>query len=172
MKYLSKRMLLASLLFATSLAVLAQTGSPATSASAAMSPHSGSSASMGSAVRDRIQQHLERRHVKKMNRLKNRLKLGPDQDSAWTTFSNAMQPSRQQENWLPSKELAKLGTPERIDWLLNRVTEREKLLRQRGDAIKAFYALLGAQQKEVFDKETLRASVVGGISILRDALMN
>jgi len=165
-------MLIASLLFAASLAVLAQTGLPATPASAAMGVHSGSSASMGSAVRDRIQQHLERRHVKKMNWLRSRLKLGSDQDGAWTTFSNAMQPSRQQENWLPSKELAKLGTPERIDWLLNRVTEREKLLRQRGDAVKAFYAVLSAQQKEIFDKETLRASVVGSITIMRDALMN
>lgn len=172
MKYLPKRMLLATLLFATSLAVLAQTGSPATPASAAMDVHSGSGASMGSAVRDRIQQHLERRHLKKMNRLKSRLKLGPDQDSAWTAFSNAMQPSRQQENWLPSKELAKLGTPERIDWLLNRVTEREKILRLRGDAVKAFYAVLSPPQKETFDKETLRASVVGGIAIMRDALMN
>ena len=172
MKYLPKRTLLASLLFAASLAVLAQTGSPATSASAAMGAPSGSSASMGSAVRDRIQQHLERRHVKKMNRLKSRLKLGPDQDSAWITFSNAMQPSRQQETWLISKELAKLGTPERIDWLLNRVTEREKLLRQRGDAVKAFYAVLSAQQKEIFDKETLHASVIGSITLMRDAMMN
>jgi len=100
--------------------------------------------------------------TKRLADLKGKLKLTPDQEGAWTTFSAAMTPLSMGRG-MPVNDRAdfdKLSTPERIDNLRamreQRHTTMATEMGKREDATKAFYATLSAEQKKTFDAETLR----------------
>ncbi|MHB8948877.1 MAG: Spy/CpxP family protein refolding chaperone [Rhodoferax sp.] len=91
--------------------------------------------------------------------LKTQLKLTPAQEGAWTTFTAAMKPTGAMLADRPDHaQLAKLPTPERIDTMqalhTKRMADRTAAMAQRGDATKAFYAVLTPEQKAVFDAST------------------
>ena len=57
----------------------------------------------------------------------------------------------------PSRdEIAKLTTPQRIEQMRAQRAQRQSLMDKRADATNAFYAALSADQKKVFDAETVR----------------
>ena len=87
--------------------------------------------------------------------LKQKLQLSAQQEPAWGTFANAMQPPAQLER--PDREaIARMSTPDRIDHLRALRERRHAEMDRRAEATKAFYAQLSAEQKKVFDAETAR----------------
>ncbi|NDP40168.1 MAG: Spy/CpxP family protein refolding chaperone [Rhodoferax sp.] len=93
--------------------------------------------------------------------LKAQLKVTPAQEAAWSTFAAAMKPTGAMLANRPDREqLAKLTTPERIDTLqalhTKRMADMSAAMTQRGDATKAFYAVLTPEQQKVFDASTAR----------------
>jgi Spy/CpxP family protein refolding chaperone len=111
----------------------------------------------------RSMERMQGQHQRHLQTLKSKLQLSAEQEAAWTAFANAMTPparaalaDRQAER----AELAKLTTPERIDRIKllreQRQAEMNAYADRRGQASKAFYASLNAQQKKVFDEETAR----------------
>ncbi|TFZ02115.1 hypothetical protein EZ216_11975 [Ramlibacter humi] len=92
---------------------------------------------------------------KRLADLKQKLKIAPNQESAWTTFANAMQPPAAGQR--PDRgALANLSTPDRIDHMRAMRDQRNAEMDRRADATKAFYAQLNADQKKTFDNETAR----------------
>ena len=95
--------------------------------------------------------------------LKVKLKLTPAQEGAWTAYTTAMQPPTGR-GMRPSDaqraEMDKLTTPERIDKMRALRTQRmandNAAMDKRDDATKAFYAVLSAEQKKIFDAEHAR----------------
>lgn len=93
--------------------------------------------------------------------LKAQLKLTPAQEGAWTTFTAAMKPTGAMLANRPDREqLAKLSTPERIDTMqalhTKRMADMTAAMAQRGEATKAFYAVLTPEQQKAFDASTAR----------------
>lgn len=107
----------------------------------------------------RMQARMEKRQAV----FKAMLKLTPAQEGAWTTFTAAMKPpvgtmGKQQRP--DPVEMAKLTTPERIDKMkavrTQRMTEMNTAADKRGEATKAFYAVLAPEQQKVFDAASAR----------------
>lgn len=103
---------------------------------------------------------IEQMHAKHLAELKGKLKLTPEQESAWTTFSAAIQPSGDGMKPADMAEIDKLSTPERIDKMhalrKEHMAAMDKAMDQREQATKTFYAVLTAEQKKVFDAEHAR----------------
>lgn len=100
---------------------------------------------------------MDKRH----DALKAKLKLTPEQEGAWTSFTAAMKPPARTDMKRPDRaELDKLTTPERIDRMRalrnERMTAMNAAMDRREDAIKTFYGVLNADQKKVFDTEHAR----------------
>ena len=98
-------------------------------------------------------------------RLHAALHITAAQESAWRAFAAASAPDPQQEARERSAEqmLAKLTSPQRVDLSIAAAEADLGTLRQRGQALKAFYATLTPSQQATFDRETLpRAQDEGG----------
>jgi protein CpxP len=159
MKQVHKTLLIVSLLATFGLAAVAQT--PATPPG----PPQGGPMMGRMAQGDPAKMQAQRteRHAANMTALKAKLKLTPDQESAWTTFGASMQP-RQAMMGNPAQfraEMEKLTTPERIDKMQALKAQRHAEMTQRGEATKTFYAALTPEQKKVFDAEALRMGPMG-----------
>src|SRR5438128_9790077 len=64
-------------------------------------------------MQQRMQQHMQERHAKRMERLKRILQVTPQQEGAWGAFANAVRPApRGPHN---REEFARMNTPQRID---------------------------------------------------------
>ena len=119
----------------------------------ATSPHS---ERMGRYDPAKMQEYMAKRQAA----MKAKLQITPAQEGAWTAFTTAMQlpsdagarPGTEQR-----AELDKLATPQRIDKMRElrsqRMATMTALMDKRGDAAKAFYAALNADQQKVFDAE-------------------
>lgn len=103
------------------------------------------------------QKKMAEHHAKRQAELKAALKLSPAQEGAWTQFSTAMQrPAMGQRQRMDRDEMAKLTTPQRIDRMQQFQAERDAQMKQRGDAVKTFYAQLTPEQQKVFDERAMR----------------
>jgi periplasmic protein CpxP/Spy len=97
---------------------------------------------------------LQERMARRQAELKQKLQLAPAQESAWTAYTSAMKPPARMQR--PDRaEFAKLTTPERIDRMQALHATRSAEMGKRAEATKAFYAALTAEQKKVFDAESL-----------------
>jgi periplasmic protein CpxP/Spy len=97
---------------------------------------------------------LQQMRAKHQDELKAKLMLAPNQESAWASFTAAMQPSVALRAARPDRAaMDKLTTPERIDLMKSLRATRDAQMNQRADASKAFYATLAPAQKQVFDAE-------------------
>ena len=103
---------------------------------------------------EQMRERMTARHTRQLTELKAKLKLDASQESAWKTFADAMQPPALPPARPDRAALEKLSTPERIDQMQALHTQREAEMKKRGDATKAFYAGLNAEQKKTFDQET------------------
>jgi Spy/CpxP family protein refolding chaperone len=135
----SHRLLLATLLAASSAIALAQTPAPASASEAPT----------------KMQQRMADRHEQRMEKLKDQLKLTPEQEAAWTTYTAAMQPPARSER-MNRDEFKNLTTPQRIDLMQERSAEREARMKQTGEATKAFYAQLTPEQQKIFDELAMK----------------
>lgn len=146
----------ASLLAALSGAALAQTGPGPGAAAGPMAGASGPKAGMHEHMREHMHEHMASRHAKHLSELKGKLKLDAQQETAWKTFADAMQPPAAGAGRPDRAAMAKLSTPERVDQMQAFHARMEGEMKKRGDAAKTFYAGLNPEQKKVFDAETAR----------------
>lgn len=154
MKYAHKHLMVAGLLAALGLAAGAQTPSPLAP------PKQGPGTAQvapgdGQPDRARMHERMQERMSKRLAGLKQKLQLSPAQESAWTSYAEALKPSGKHQRG-DRAEFARLTTPERIDRMRARRTERIAAMDRRGEATKTFYAALTPQQKKVFDDTTAR----------------
>jgi hypothetical protein len=107
---------------------------------------------------ERMQAH----RAKRLAALKEKLKLTAAQESAWTTFASASQPSAgARPQRMDRAEFAKLTTPERLERMQARQAERSAMFAKRAEATKTFYGALTPEQKKTFDAETVHAGMHG-----------
>ena len=141
MKSVFKRVLLASMLAGVSLAAFAQGMPPGGPAPVGMHArmHQGDPAKM------------QERMAKQLAEFKARLKVTPEQEGAWTTFTEALKPPAPMAQKFDWKALEKLSTPERIDKLKELRSQHQAHMDKMADATKTFYAVLNAEQKKTFD---------------------
>lgn len=151
-----KRLFLAGLLAASLGSVaIAQNAPQATAAQPAAGEASGR-ARMDPAQR---QQRMAEHHAKRQAELKAQLKLTPAQEGAWNQYTAAMQPPANAQRRGPRMDRAefdKLTTPQRIDRMEQFAAERQAQMKQRGDAVKAFYAQLTPEQQKLYDDRAMR----------------
>ena len=168
MKSIFKPVLLAGLLACSSLVVFAQTpgagpGGPMMGAGGPMMHEGMMHHGMGRMDPARMQAIADRHHAQ----LKEKLKLTPAQEGAWTTFTAAVKVRAEMMAKRPDfAELAKLPTPERIDKMqalhAQHAAEMNAVMEKRGAATKAFYAVLTPEQQKVFDASTLPRHAFAG----------
>lgn len=113
---------------------------------------------VGCEARHGQQHHANKagRQAKNMAELKDKLKLQPEQEAAWQTFTSAAQPGVRQaggDRKAMRAEFAKLNTPQRLDKMLALSDMRRAQMVGRTQAVKAFYAQLTPEQQGVFDTE-------------------
>ena len=108
------------------------------------------------AMMQRMHERMVQRHAQHLEALKMSLHLKPEQEAAWTAFTNSMQPPNPRPVRPSPAELEKLNTPERIDKMMTFKAQRDVQMQKRADAAKAFYASLSADQKSVFDQHTAK----------------
>ena len=91
------------------------------------------------------------------SRLHDALGLRPEQERAWQLFQNAMQAGSQDIKGRRQayENMDRLHAPERIDLAVQMMRTDLQQLERRADAMKALYATLSPEQKQMFDRETL-----------------
>jgi len=100
--------------------------------------------------------------------LKAKLKLTPAQEGAWTSYTAAMQPPARGPRPTAEQraEFDKLTTPQRIDKMkemrTQHMAEMNAAMDKRGEATKAFYAVLSPEQQKTFDAEHKKHGPRGG----------
>lgn len=155
-------LILAGLLASAGFASFAQTTAPASDA--ARPPVAGVSGAHGSMSHGghmgmqspmdpaKMEAMMAKHHAE----LKAKLKITAEQEGAWTTFTTAMKPPAKMDHKHPDRaEMDKLTTPERIDKMralrAQHMADMNTAMDKRDDATKAFYAVLSADQKKIFD---------------------
>jgi hypothetical protein len=85
------------------------------------------------------------------------LHLSAAQEPAWEAFKAASQPNADQDARARAAQamLPQLTSPQRVDLSLAAMQADLDTLRARGQALKAFYAVLSAGQRQIFDRQTL-----------------
>ena len=152
---ISHRIAATALLAAMALPVLAQQPPAAPPA-----PTAPAKASEGR--HERHHGDMAQRHAKRLADLKAQLKLTPAQESAWTTFTTAMQPGERPAR-LDRQDMDKLTTPERIDRMRAMRAQHAAEADRRGEATKTFYAALTPEQQKTFDAQSHRGHRMAGM---------
>jgi periplasmic protein CpxP/Spy len=104
----------------------------------------------------KMHEHMAQRHAQHLAELKSQLKLQADQENAWATFAQSMQPPAQAPARRDPAALEKMSTPERLDQMQAHKAQHDAQMQKHIEATKTFYANLNAEQKKVFDKESAR----------------
>lgn len=149
MKSAYRHLMAATLLAASSLAATAQTTIPPLAAPTA--PATSARENHGGSDPARMEERMARRQAE----LKQKLQLSGAQESSWNSFVSAMKPSFATHVRPDRAALEKLDTPDRIDQMRALRSQRVAEMDRRGEATKAFYATLTADQKKMFDAETV-----------------
>ncbi|MCL2829248.1 MAG: Spy/CpxP family protein refolding chaperone [Betaproteobacteria bacterium] len=97
-----------------------------------------------------FQKKMAQRMESRMIRLHDALKLTPEQEPAWKTYTGKMQPPSappafDREAW------SKLTTPERMEKMQEFAAARQQRMSEHLAAVKEFYAVLTPEQKKSFD---------------------
>ena len=147
MKLVHKQLFLASMLACVGVAATAQT--PATT-DATKAPH---------AKHERMGRHdpakMQEFQAKRLAALKEKLKITPAQEAAWTSFTSGIQ--MQPPGPRPERaEMEKLTTPQRLDKMRDMRAQHAATAEKRDAAVKTFYAALSPEQQKTFDAEHAR----------------
>lgn len=150
MTFTNRPFVVATLLGAIGLGAIAQTATPP-------APAAATRGQAGHHDPARMAEHragMAARTAQRQAELKQKLQLSPAQEPAWNSFTAALQSTGHPR---PDREsLARMTTPDRIDQMRSLRNERMAQMDRRGDATKALYATLNAEQKKVFDVETAK----------------
>lgn len=81
------------------------------------------------------------------------LNLRADQQPALQAFLAAMKPNHEGRHGPEAGEGREtaMTTPQRLDWMAERMARHEAAFHQRADAIRTFYAVLSPEQQRAFD---------------------
>ena len=105
-------------------------------------------------------ERMQERRAKHLAELKTKLKIDASQESAWSTFTSAIQPpappAQRPDRAAMRAEFEKMTTPQRLDRMQARQSERAARFAQRADATRSFYAALTPAQQKTFDVEGMR----------------
>ncbi|POZ63539.1 Spy/CpxP family protein refolding chaperone [Chromobacterium alticapitis] len=82
--------------------------------------------------------------AKHMQMLHDKLKIQPQQEAAWKTFTDSMKPERMAKPPMDDKATA----PQRMEDMMQR---RQAEMQKHLDALKAFYAQLTPEQQKIMD---------------------
>lgn len=134
---------------------LAQTTPAAQPAVAATAAANARQAAPAAADRADHRERHRAHQAQRMAALKEQLKLTSAQEPAWSTFTSALQPGERRAR-LDRKEMDQLTTPERIDRMRALRAQRSAEADRRGEATKAFYAVLTPEQQKTFDAQARR----------------
>lgn len=100
---------------------------------------------------------MAERHQQRLDQLKTRLQLSPQQESAWLAYVARVTPDRHSSEPLAGDaraDWAALTTPERIERMKAWQVQRQAAQQQRMDATLSFYGILSPAQRQVFDQAT------------------
>jgi hypothetical protein len=111
------------------------------------------------AMQKRMGEHFAKRQAD----LKAQLKLSPEQEAAWVSYTGAVQPpmARQGAQRPDRAEMEKLSTPQRLEKMQALKAERDTHMAKVVEATKAFYATLTPEQQKVFDAQHMRHPMGG-----------
>ena len=150
-----KHLLTVGLLASMGFAAVAQGTAGTTPPPAAPADATHAHARMGQHDPAKMQQYRAEHMAKRQAALKEKLKITPAQEAAWSTFTAALTPPAMGQH--PGRaEFEKLTTPQRIDKMRELRTQHMAAMDQRADATKAFYAQLTPEQQKDFDAQTMR----------------
>jgi hypothetical protein len=161
-------LLLAGIMATAGLAATAQTVAPPVAATPAAPAKADSHRGRHADRHDPAK--MQARIAKRQAELKAKLALTPTQESAWSTYTAAMQPparpATRPDRAAMKAEFEKLTTPQRIDKMrelrAQRMAEMNAAMDKRGDATKAFYAALSPEQQKTFDSQRMSRGGMGG----------
>ncbi|MCL2657102.1 MAG: Spy/CpxP family protein refolding chaperone [Betaproteobacteria bacterium] len=93
---------------------------------------------------------------KRLDRLHSQLKLTADQEPAWASYrSDSLARldsfASNRPDWSAMEDATAVA---RLEQMLARVQQHEKILTQQLDSTRSFYAKLNSEQQKVFDAET------------------
>lgn len=97
------------------------------------------------------------RFAEKNQRLHDKLGLSATQEKDWEAYMASVEklgPSEKNKP-LPPEEFEKLTAPERLEKMLEHMKVRQAQLEAHLDAVKKFYGTLNADQKKIFDQESM-----------------
>ncbi|MBP6536173.1 MAG: Spy/CpxP family protein refolding chaperone, partial [Xylophilus sp.] len=140
MKLVHKHIIIASMLACVGMAATAQTPAAATDAPKGPPATHERHERMGRPDPAKMQAFQAKRQAA----LKEKLKITPAQEAAWTSFTTATQ--MQPKGPRPDRaEFEKLTTPQRIDKMREMRTQHAAAADKRDEAVKTFYAALSAE---------------------------
>ena len=145
MKSLHRHLIAAGLVAAIGVGAIAQAQTP---------PAGAPGGKPDAAQMEQFRARMQERMAKRLGELKQKLQISAGQEAAWNTWTATMQPQPRQR--MDRAAFAQLTTPERIDRMRAVRAERTAEMDKRMDATKTFYAALNAEQKKMFDAESLR----------------
>lgn len=125
------------------------TSAPATTEAARPAPERRAHAERHAEHRKHNAQH----HAQRVAAFKAKLQLTPAQESAWNTYTQALEPGQRTAR-LERHGMEQLTTPERIDRMRAMRAQHAAEADRRGEATKAFYATLTPEQQKTFDVQT------------------
>ena len=109
-----------------------------------------------SAVHSQTQrQHGADRHAKHLETLHAQLNLSASQDAAWQSFVQTMQKPGHPVH-LDRAAFEKMTTPERLDQMQTMRQQRDAHMQKHAEATRVFYGQLTAEQKVIFDAQSMR----------------
>jgi hypothetical protein len=115
---------------------------------------------------EKMREHNAEHHTQHLTKLKFKLNLQTAQEPAWNSFTQSMQhpvPIAQPER----SGFEKMTTLERLDQMQAMKAHRDTRMQLRVEATKAFYATLNADQKQVFDQQTVHMMMGSGIHTMK-----
>ena len=118
----------------------------------------------------KMQARMAERRQHRQQILHDALGIRGDQEGAWQAFaSSTHRPDGQEGRGMRHRdgegagERAELTTPQRLDRMAQRMSERQARFAQRSAAIKTFYAALDSRQQKTFDALVMTRMGHGGM---------
>jgi Spy/CpxP family protein refolding chaperone len=90
------------------------------------------------------------RAAKREQKLHDALKLTPNQEAAWATYTSAIKPAARTERG-ERGDWKNMAAPERMAKRIEMAKQRVAVMESRLQAVSAFYAVLTPEQKKLFD---------------------
>lgn len=104
--------------------------------------------------REAFRERMQARRQERLQTLHDALSLRPDQEGAWRAYVDGMKPPEGREgreHMARAEGSGPMTTPERIDRMMQRMSERQAAFSRRADGVKRFYSALSPTQQRTFD---------------------